>query len=44
MKETDRKRLGDLFKIEEDGAETPSITINGDVGEVRRDRSRHENR
>jgi formylmethanofuran dehydrogenase subunit C len=30
------KTLKDLFKIEEDGAESPSITINGDVGEVRR--------
>ena len=30
------KKLGDLFKIEEDGAEAPSITINGDVSEVRR--------
>jgi formylmethanofuran dehydrogenase subunit C len=31
-----QKKLGDLFKIEEDNAETPSITINGDVSEVRR--------
>jgi formylmethanofuran dehydrogenase subunit C len=31
-----QKKLSDLFKIEEDGAETPTITINGDVGEVRR--------
>jgi formylmethanofuran dehydrogenase subunit C len=31
-----QKKLGDLFKIEEDTAETPNITINGDVGEVRR--------
>ncbi len=30
------KKLGDLFKIEEDPSETPSITINGDVSEVRR--------
>lgn len=30
------KILKDLFKIEEDGAETPSITINGDVSQVRR--------
>ena len=30
------KRLGELFKIEEDPAGTPNITINGDVGEVRR--------
>ncbi len=30
------KKLSDLFKIEEDGAQTQSITINGDVGEVRR--------
>jgi len=30
------KKLKDLFKIEEDGAVTPSITINGDVAEVRR--------
>ena len=30
------KKLKDLFKIEEDGAETPSITINGDASEVRR--------
>jgi formylmethanofuran dehydrogenase subunit C len=29
-------KLGDLFKIEESAAETPSITINGDVSEVRR--------
>jgi formylmethanofuran dehydrogenase subunit C len=31
-----QKKLSDLFKIEEDEAETPTITINGDVGEVRR--------
>jgi len=31
-----RKKLGDLFKIEKDSAETPSITINGDVGKVKR--------
>ena len=31
-----KKRLGDLFKIEETSAETPNITINGDVSEVRR--------
>jgi formylmethanofuran dehydrogenase subunit C len=30
------KKLKDLFKIEEDGSETPSITINGDASEVRR--------
>jgi formylmethanofuran dehydrogenase subunit C len=30
------KKLGALFKIEEDGADAPSITINGDVSEVRR--------
>jgi len=30
------KKLRDLFKIEQDNAETPTITINGDVGEVRR--------
>ena len=30
------KKLGDLFKIQEDPAETPNITINGDAGEVRR--------
>ena len=30
------KKLCDLFKIEETPAETPNITINGDVGEVRR--------
>jgi formylmethanofuran dehydrogenase subunit C len=29
-------KLGDLFKIEESPAEAPSITINGDVSEVRR--------
>ena len=31
-----QKKLSDLFKIEEDNAATPSITINGDVSEVRR--------
>ena len=31
-----QKKLGDLFKIEETAAETPSITINGDVSNVRR--------
>ena len=31
-----QKKLGDLFKIEEDPAATPNITINGDAGEVRR--------
>jgi formylmethanofuran dehydrogenase subunit C len=31
-----QKKLGDLFKIEEDAAETPDIIINGDAGEVRR--------
>ena len=31
-----KKILGDLFKIEETSAETPNITINGDVSEVRR--------
>ena len=31
-----QKKLGELFKIEENPAETPNITINGDVGEVRR--------
>jgi formylmethanofuran dehydrogenase subunit C len=31
-----QKKLGDLFKIEENTAETPNITINGDAGEVRR--------
>ena len=30
------KMLSDLFKIEETPAETPNITINGDVAEVRR--------
>ena len=30
------KKLSDLFKIEEDNAATPNITINGDVSEVRR--------
>ncbi len=28
--------LGDLFEIEEDNAETPNITINGDAGKVKR--------
>jgi len=31
-----KKKLGDLFKIEETSAETPNITINGDISEVRR--------
>ncbi len=31
-----QKKLSDLFKIEETPAETPNITINGDVAEVRR--------
>ena len=31
-----QKKLRDLFKIEEDNAATPTITINGDVSEVRR--------
>jgi formylmethanofuran dehydrogenase subunit C len=30
------RKLQDLFKIEEDTAETPNITINGDVSEVRK--------
>jgi formylmethanofuran dehydrogenase subunit C len=30
------KKLGDLFKIEEDNAASPTITINGDVSEVRK--------
>ena len=30
------KKLGDLFKIEDDNAVSPSITINGDVSEVRK--------
>lgn len=30
------KKLGDIFRIEEDQAETPNITINGDAAEVRR--------
>lgn len=30
------KKLSDLFQITEDPAPTPNITINGDVGEVRR--------
>ncbi len=30
------KMLRDIFKIDEDGADSPSITINGDVGQVRR--------
>ena len=30
------KKLGELFKIEEDSAEAPNIMINGDVSEVRR--------
>jgi formylmethanofuran dehydrogenase subunit C len=31
-----QKKLGNLFKIEEENAESPNITINGDVSEVRR--------
>src|SRR4030066_371962 len=31
-----QKRLGDLFSIEEDKAETPGIRIDGDASEVRR--------
>jgi formylmethanofuran dehydrogenase subunit C len=31
-----QKKLSDLFKIEEDPAETPNITLNGDNSEVRR--------
>jgi formylmethanofuran dehydrogenase subunit C len=31
-----RKTLSDLFKIEEEKTETPSITLNGDLSEVRR--------
>lgn len=31
-----KRKLGDLFKIEENSAETPHIAINGDVSEVRR--------
>jgi formylmethanofuran dehydrogenase subunit C len=31
-----KKKLGNLFKIEETSAELPDITINGDVAEVRR--------
>jgi formylmethanofuran dehydrogenase subunit C len=31
-----KKKLGDLFKIKEDPAETPDITLNGDFSEVRR--------
>ena len=31
-----KKKLGDLFRIEETPAETPNITINGDASEVRR--------
>jgi formylmethanofuran dehydrogenase subunit C len=31
-----KKKLGDLFKIEEDPAETPNITLKGDASEVRR--------
>ncbi len=30
------KKLGELFKVEQDSTESPSITINGDVSEVRR--------
>ncbi len=29
-------KLGDLFEIQEDNAETPDITINGDAGKVKR--------
>jgi len=31
-----QKKLSDLFKIEEDSADSPSITLNGDFSEVRR--------
>ncbi len=31
-----QKKLGELFKIEEDNQDTPSITIDGDISEVRR--------
>jgi formylmethanofuran dehydrogenase subunit C len=31
-----RKTLSDLFKIEEEKTETPNITLNGDLSEVRR--------
>jgi len=31
-----QKKLSDLFKIEQDKTESPSITINGDVSEVRK--------
>jgi formylmethanofuran dehydrogenase subunit C len=31
-----KKKLGDLFKIEQDSAETPNITLKGDNSEVRR--------
>ena len=31
-----QKKLGDLFKIKEDPAETPNITLNADASEVRR--------
>jgi formylmethanofuran dehydrogenase subunit C len=31
-----QKKLGNLFKIEKENAESPNITINGDVSEVRR--------
>ena len=31
-----QKKLSDLFKIEQTDAQTPNITINGDVNEVRR--------
>jgi formylmethanofuran dehydrogenase subunit C len=30
------KKLGDIFRVKEDKAETPNITINGDACEVRR--------
>jgi formylmethanofuran dehydrogenase subunit C len=31
-----QKKLGELFRVEEEKAEGPTIAINGDVGEVRR--------
>jgi formylmethanofuran dehydrogenase subunit C len=30
-----KKKLSDLFKIEENAAETPNITVNGDASEIR---------
>lgn len=30
-----KKKLGDLFKIEENAAEAPNITVNGDASEIR---------